>query len=118
MPRATNAVARHRAHKRLLKRAKGYRGGRSRLLRTVKEALLRAEAYSRRDRRTKKRNFRRLWITRISAGCRARDITYSTFINGLATAGVTLDRKVLSNLAIEDPAAFALLVEEARAALA
>ncbi|MHC4712461.1 MAG: 50S ribosomal protein L20 [Planctomycetota bacterium] len=116
MPRASNAVARHRAHKRLFKRAKGYRGGRSRLLRTVKESLIRAEAYARRDRRTKKRNFRRLWITRISAACRAREVTYSSFINGLMKAGITLDRKVLSAIAIEDPAAFDRLVEEARAA--
>ena len=116
MPRATNAVARHKAHKRILKRAKGYRGGRSSLLRTAKEALLRAEAYARRDRRTKKRNFRRLWITRISAACRARGVTYSVFINGLLKAGIDLDRKVLSATAIDDPAAFDQLVEEAKAA--
>lgn len=115
MPRASNAVARHRAHKRLLKRAKGYRGGRSKLLRTVKESLIRAEAYSRRDRRTKKRDFRRLWITRISAACRARGITYSVFISGLGKAGITLDRKVLSNTAIEDPVAFDSIVEEVKA---
>jgi large subunit ribosomal protein L20 len=116
MPRATNAVARHRAHKRLFKRAKGYRGGRSRLLRTVKETLIRAEVYARRDRRAKKREFRRLWITRITAACRARGITYSTFVSGLVKAGVTLDRKVLSAIAIDDPAAFDRLVDEARSA--
>ncbi len=118
MPRATNAVARHRAHKRLFKRAKGYRGGRSKLLRTVKESLIRAEAYSRRDRRTRKRDFRRLWITRISAACRARGITYSVFINGLSKAEIALDRKVLSDVAVHDPAAFDTIVEKVKAAIA
>lgn len=118
MPRVSNAVARHRAHNRLFKRAKGYRGGRRKLLRTVKEALIRAEAYSRRDRRTKKRTFRALWITRITAACRMRGMRYSAFINGLTKANITLNRKVLSNLAIEDPAAFDSLVERAQAALA
>jgi large subunit ribosomal protein L20 len=118
MPRATNAVARRRAHKRLFKRAEGYRGGRRKLLRTVKEALIRAGAYSRRDRRTKKRNFRSLWITRISAACRARGITYSVFIKGLIKAQITLDRKILSAIAIDDSAAFDSLVEKAKAALA
>ena len=116
MPRARNAVSRRRAHNRLFKRAKGYRGGRSRLLRTVKEALLRAEAYSRRDRRTKKRGFRRLWITRISAACRARGINYSSFINGLLKADIDLDRKVLADIAVKDPTAFDGIVEEAKAA--
>ncbi len=118
MPRASSAVARHRANKRILKRAKGYRGGRSRLLRTAKESLIRAEAYARRDRRAKKRDFRRLWITRISAACRARGITYSVFMNGLLKAGISLDRKVLAAMAVEDPAAFDHLVEEARGARA
>jgi large subunit ribosomal protein L20 len=116
MPRATNAVARHRAHNRLFKRAKGYRGGRRKLLRTVKESLIRADAYARRDRRNKKRTFRRLWITRISAACRMRGISYSAFINGLIKADIALDRKVLSAIAIDDPAAFDSLVEEAMAA--
>jgi len=118
MPRASNAVARRRARKRLLKRARGYRGGRGRLLRTAKESLIRAEAYARRDRRAKKRDFRRLWITRISAACRARGMNYSTFINGLSRAEIGLDRKVLAAMAVEDPAAFDRLVEEARAARA
>ncbi len=118
MPKVNNAVARHRSHNRLFKRAKGYRGGRRKLLRTVKEALIRADAYSRRDRRTKKREFRALWITRISAACRMRDITYSAFIKGLAAAGVSLDRKVLSTIAIDDPAGFDAIVENAKAALA
>ncbi|MCD6404597.1 MAG: 50S ribosomal protein L20 [Planctomycetes bacterium] len=118
MPRATNAVARHRAHKRFFKRAKGYRGGRSKLLRTVKESLVRAEAYSRRDRRTRKRDFRRLWITRISAACRARGITYSVFVNGMSKAEITLDRKVLSDVAVHDPAAFDSIVDQVKAAMA
>jgi len=117
MPRATNSVARHRAHKRLYKSAEGYRGGRRKLLRTVKENLLRAGVYARRDRRTKKRNFRALWITRLSAACRARGITYSVFIKGLVKAGITLDRKVLSAIAIDDAAAFTAVVERAKAAL-
>jgi large subunit ribosomal protein L20 len=118
MPRVRNAVARHRAHKRLYKRAEGYRGGRRKLLRTVKESLIRAEAYSRRDRRTKKRAFRMLWITRLSAACRARGIRYSSFISGLVKAGIALDRKILAAIAIDDPVAFDLLVEKAKAVLA
>jgi len=118
MPRARNAVARHRAHKRLYKRAEGYRGGRRKLLRTVKEVLVRGEAYARRDRRAKKRDFRRLWITRISAATRARGLSYSAFIKGLLKAGITLDRKVLSAVAIDDAAAFDALAAEAKAALA
>lgn len=118
MPRATNAVARHRAHKRLFKRAEGYRGGRRKLLRSVKETLVRAEAYARRDRRAKKREFRALWITRISAACRARGISYSVFINGMLKAKVALDRKVLSAIAIEDPAAFDVIVAQAKSARA
>jgi large subunit ribosomal protein L20 len=114
MPRVANAVARHRSHKRLFKRAEGYRGGRRKLLRTVKEALIRAGAYARRDRRTKKREFRSLWITRISAACRARGISYSAFIKGLIKADITLDRKVLSAIAIDDVQAFDALVEQAK----
>jgi len=116
MPRASNAVARRRARKRLFRRTRGYRGGRGRLLRTAKESLIRAEAYARRDRRARKRDFRRLWITRISAACRARGMNYSTFMNGLSRAEIGLDRKVLAAMAVEDPAAFDRLVEEARAA--
>jgi large subunit ribosomal protein L20 len=118
MPRATNAVARHRSHNRLYKRAKGFVGGRRKLLRSVKETLVRAAVYSRRDRRAKKREFRALWITRITAACRSRGITYSVFINGLMKAGVELDRKVLSTLAIDDPAAFDVIVETAKTARA
>lgn len=118
MPKAKVAVARHRSHSRLFKRAEGYWGGRRKLLRTVKEAVVRAEAYSRRDRRTKKREFRRLWITRITAACKARGIRYSQFIKGLILAQITLDRKILSMIAIDDSAAFDQIVEKAKAALA
>lgn len=116
MPRATNAVARHRSHNRLYKRAKGFVGGRRRLLRSVKETLVRAGVYARRDRRAKKREFRALWITRISAACRARGISYSVFVNGLGKANIALDRKVLSTIAIDDPAAFDQIVESVKAA--
>jgi large subunit ribosomal protein L20 len=113
--RVTNAVARRKRHKKTFKAAKGFRGGRGRLLRTAKEALRRAGAYATRDRRAKKREFRALWIVRINAACRAQGVTYSKFMNGLAKAGVVMDRKQLSNLAVEDPAAFAGLVKTATA---
>ncbi len=114
--RTTKGSARTRAKRRLFKKAKGYVGGRSNLLRTVKETLIRAEAYAYRDRRTKKREFRRLWITRINAACRQRDMRYSQFINGLKKANIELDRKMLSEMAIHDPAGFDKVVEEAKAA--
>ena len=109
-----------RAHKktRFFKQAKGFRGGRSKLWRTVRESLLRSWAYSYRDRRQKKRQFRRLWIIRINAATRMRGMSYSRFIAGLNKAGITLDRKQLSELAIHDPAAFDQIVEEAKAAIA
>ena len=116
--RTTKGAARRQAKKRLFKRAKGYRGGRSKLLRTVKETLLRAGVYAFRDRRVRKRNFRRLWIIRINAACRARGLRYSEFIHGLNKAGIQLDRKSLSELAIRDPSAFDQVVEEVKAALA
>ena len=112
--RTTKGAARHRAKKRLFKRAKGYRGGRSKLLRTVKETLLRAGAYAFRDRRVRKRDFRRLWITRISAACRQRNLSYSVFINGLSKANVGLNRKMLSEIAIHDPDGFSTLVEQSK----
>ena len=114
--RTTKGSARTRAQRRLFKKAKGYVGGRSNLLRTVKETLIRAEAYAYRDRRSRKREFRRLWITRINAACRQRDLRYSQFINGLKKANIQLDRKMLSEMAIHDPAGFDKVVEEAKAA--
>lgn len=113
--RATNAVARKKRHNRVFKAAKGYRGGRGRLYRTAKEAVKRAGAYATRDRRTKKRLFRSLWIVRINAACRAQAITYSVFMSGLRKAGVNLDRKQLSELAIHDPTAFSGLIAVAKA---
>jgi large subunit ribosomal protein L20 len=116
--RTTVGVARKRRNNRLFKKAKGYTGGRRRLLRTVKENLMRAEAFAFRDRRSRKREFRKLWIIRINAACRERGIRYSEFINGLNKAGIELDRKSLSELAIFDAAAFDAIVEKAKAAIA
>jgi large subunit ribosomal protein L20 len=116
--RTSKGAARAKAKRRLFKRAKGYRGGRSNMLRTVKETLIRAGVYSFRDRRVKKRQFRRLWITRINAACRQRGIRYSEFIHGLQKANVELDRKSLSEIAICDPEGFDKIVESAKEALA
>ena len=117
MPRARSVPARRKAKKRLFKRAKGFYGGRHRLYRTVLDAVLRAEAYAYRDRRTKKRDFRRLWITRISAACKLRGMRYSLFINGLAKAGVGIDRKMLADMAVNDPKGFDEIAKTAAAAL-
>jgi large subunit ribosomal protein L20 len=116
--RTTKGAARNKAKRRLYRRAKGYRGGRNNLLRTVKETLLRSEAYAFRDRRVRKREFRRLWITRINAAVRQRGLRYSEFIFGLNKANITLDRKQLSEMAIHDPDAFDAVVEQVKAALA
>lgn len=106
--------ARHRSKKRLFKEARGNVGGRSKLLRTVKETLIRARAFATRDRRTRKRDFRALWITRITAAVRERGMSYSTFIHGLVLANVGLNRKQLSELAISDPEIFNEIVEVAK----
>jgi large subunit ribosomal protein L20 len=116
MVRVTIGAPRRRKKQRYFKQAKGFRGGRSKLWRTVRETLLRSWAYATRDRRQKKRQFRRLWIVRINAAARMRGLSYSSFIAGLKRAGIELDRKQLSELAIHDPAAFDSLVEESRAA--
>lgn len=116
--RTTKGAARRQSKKRLFKRAKGYRGGRGNMLRSVKETLVRAGVYAYRDRRVRKREFRRLWITRISAACAQRDMRYSQFIHGLKKAEIELDRKQLSELAINDPQAFDAIVDQAKAALA
>jgi large subunit ribosomal protein L20 len=108
--RARKGAAATQAKKRLFKRAKGFVGGRRKLLRTVKETLLRAGKFAYRDRRARKRNFRRLWIIRLSAACRERDIRYSQFIAGLEKANIELDRKSLSEIAIADPPAFDAVV--------
>ncbi len=114
MPRAKSGAARHRRKVRLFKAARGYRGGRSKLYRTAKEAIVRAGAFAYRDRKARKRDFRGLWITRLSAACRARGISYSRFIFGLQAANVVLNRKMLSELAIHDPEAFDAVAELAK----
>lgn len=115
--RVTKGAARHRAKKRLFKRAKGFRGGRGKLLRTVKETVLRADVFATRDRRVRKRDFRRLWIIRINAAVRMRGMRYSQFISGLKKANIILDRKMLADMAVADSAAFDKVVELAKAAL-
>ena len=116
--RTTLGVARKRKNNRIFKKAKGYTGGRRRLLRSVKETLVRAETFAFRDRRARKREFRKLWILRINAACRERGIRYSEFIHGCTKAGIELDRKILSDLAIHDAAAFDAVVAQAKAAIA
>ena len=116
--RTTVGVARKRKNNRLFKKAKGYTGGRRRLLRSVKETLVRAETFAFRDRRARKREFRKLWILRINAACRERGMRYSEFIHGLQLAMVELDRKSLSEIAIHDPGTFDKLVEIAKKAVA
>lgn len=110
--------ARRRSKKRLFKEARGNFGGRSKLLRTVKETIIRSRAYAFRDRRVRKRLFRRLWITRLTAACRERGISYSQFIHGLTLANIELNRKSLSELAILSPAVFDEIVEVVKAAKA
>ncbi len=116
MPRAIDGTKRKKRRQKLLKHAKGFWGRRSNLYRTAKDAVAKSLSYAYRDRKTKKRNFRALWITRISAACRQQDMTYSSFIHGLELAGIQINRKALSNLAIEDPTAFSTLVEKAKEA--
>jgi large subunit ribosomal protein L20 len=116
MPRVTRGFKARRRRNRVLKLAKGYRGGRSRLYRTATEAVDRALCYAYRDRRNKKRDFRRLWITRINAGARMNEMSYSKLMGGLKKAGVDLDRKVLSNMAILDASAFSRVVQIAKEA--
>src|SRR5438132_10410246 len=112
--RARKGAARTKANRRLFKAAEGYIGGRRKLLRTVKETLDRAGAFAFRDRRARKRAFRRLWIARLSAACRMRGLRYSRLISGLQRAQVELDRKVLADLAVNDPDTFSKIVELAR----
>jgi large subunit ribosomal protein L20 len=114
MPRVKRGVAAHRRHKRVLKQAKGYWGARSRLVRTARDAVEKGWLYAYRDRKNKKREFRRLWITRINAAARENELSYSKFIHGLQAAGVEVDRKNLADLAVADPKAFADLAEVAR----
>jgi large subunit ribosomal protein L20 len=117
MARVTNAVARHRKKKRYMRAAKGYWGARSKLWRIAKNAVERGWQYSYRDRKQRKRQFRQLWITRINAAARQHDLSYSRFMNGLKQAGVEVNRKVLSDLAVREPEAFGELVRQAKARL-
>ncbi|MDX1565522.1 MAG: 50S ribosomal protein L20 [Phycisphaeraceae bacterium] len=118
MPRAAKGAARRQSKNRVFKKARGYRGSRSRQWRRVQEAVTRSGAFAYRDRRARKRDFRRLWITRISAACSERDFRYSRLIAGLKAANIQLNRKMLSELAIHDPAAFDAVLEKAQTALA
>ena len=115
MARVKRAVNAHKKRREVLDQASGYRGQRSRLYRKAKEQSLHSATYAYRDRRTKKRDFRGLWIQRINAACRENGMTYNRFINGLKNAGVEVDRKMLAELAVNDGGAFAALVEVAKA---
>lgn len=115
--RTTTGAARRQSKKRLFKRAKGYVGGRRKMLRSVKETLVRAGVYAYRDRRVKKREFRKLWITRLNAACRMRGLRYSQFINGLHKANILLDRKTLSEMAIRNPQDFDTVMAKVKEAL-
>ena len=117
MPRVKRAVSAHKKRRTVLNRAKGYYGAKSRSYRAAKEQVQHSLQYQYRDRRNKKREVRRRWITRINAAARINGLSYSVFMNGLKKAGVELDRKVLSDMAINDPEAFASLVEVAKKAL-
>ncbi|ABS61842.1 ribosomal protein L20 [Parvibaculum lavamentivorans DS-1] len=117
MSRVKRGVTAHARHRKIIKKAKGYYGRRKNAFRTANQAVEKAGQYAYRDRRTRKRNFRALWIQRINAGVREHGLTYSRFIDGLAKAGIEVDRKVLSDIAIHEPEAFKALVEQAQAAL-
>jgi large subunit ribosomal protein L20 len=116
MARIKRGVAAHARHKKILDRARGYRGRASKAFRIALERVEKGLQYAYRDRRNRKRDFRRLWIQRINAGAREHGLTYAAFIDGLAKAGIALDRKVLSDLAIHEPDAFRTLIEQARSA--
>lgn len=115
MARVSRGVTSKQKHKKVLKQAKGYFGARSRTFKVAKQAVTKAGQYAYRDRRVRKREFRRLWIARISAACKENGLNYSRFINGLKLAEIELDRKVLSEMAIHDSAAFSALIAQAKA---
>src|SRR5918993_1899467 len=117
MPRARSNVTRLKRKKQVLQAAKGAYGGRSKLWKAAKETVERGWRYAYRDRKNKKRDFRRLWIVRINAGAHQNDMSYSVFMNGLKKAGIEIDRKILADIAVHDPAAFTALVDKARSAL-
>lgn len=114
MPRVKSGVITKKKHKKVLEMAKGYRGAKSRTFRSANEQLLHSLSYSYRDRRAKKRQFRRLWITRINAGARQNGLSYNALMNGLKAADIEINRKILSDMAINDPAAFSALTEIAK----
>ena len=118
MPRVKRGVTAHARHKKILALAKGFRGRRKNVFRIAKQAVMKAGQYAYRDRRTRKRVFRQLWIARINAASRAAGITYSKFMAGLKKAEIALDRKVLADMAVNDPAAFGSIVEKVKAQLA
>ena len=117
MPRVKRGVAAKARHKKVLKKAKGYYGARSRLYKTANQAVTKAGEYAYRDRRQRKRQFRQLWIARINAAARLHELSYSRFINGLKKANVEIDRKILADIAVHDPDAFGVLAEQAKAGL-
>ena len=114
MPRANSSVPRHRRHRKIVKQAKGYFGARSRTFKSAKDAVIKAGLYAYRDRRQRKRQFRRLWITRINAACRLNGMPYSAFINALDVKGFILNRKVLADMAVRDPQSFTDLVNSVK----
>ena len=118
MPRVKRGVTAHASHKKVIARAKGFRGRRKNVFRIANEAVMRAEQYAYRDRRNRKRDFRSLWITRINAAAREHGMSYSTFMNGLRKAAIAIDRKVLADIAVLDKSAFSKFVEKAKASLA
>jgi len=118
MPRVKRGVTAHARHKKVLNRAKGYRGARKNVFRVANQAVAKAGQYAYRDRRQKKRQFRALWIARINAAARLNGLSYSRFMNGLSRAEIDLDRKVLADIAVHDSGAFSALAEKARVALA
>jgi len=118
MPRVKRGVTARASHKKVLKKAKGYRGARSRVFRVAKQAVTKAGQYAYRDRKAKKRMFRRLWIARINAAAREQGMTYSRLMDGLNKANVEIDRKMLADIAVADAEAFGAIVEKAKAGLA
>ena len=117
MARVKRGVTSHAKHKKVYKATKGHYGRRRNTIRIAKQSMEKAMQYAYRDRKNKKRNFRRLWITRINAAARAHDLSYNQFVHGCSKAGIELDRKVLADLAVSDPAAFGAIAEQAKAAL-
>ena len=117
MARVKRGVIARARHKRVLKKAKGYYGARSKIFRVAKQAVIKAGQYAYRDRRQRKRQFRALWITRINAAARLHGLSYSRFINGLGKAGIEVDRKILADIAVHDAAAFGVLAQRAKSAL-